>query len=254
MMFGLAFSAMTMEATLAEIRQRALGRQSTLVMTCNVDHVVLRSKNSVFAEAYGSADIVTADGAPIVAFSRLLGRPLPERVTGADLVAALPSIAGPHGLRVALVGGADGVALKAAERLAGEAPGMPMPLALCPAMGLQIDSIEDREIVRELQRFDPHIVVVCFGAPRQELWMHRHAADLPSAVLLGGGASLDFVVGIQRRAPRWVQRSGLEWVWRLSHDFRRLAHRYLVQDVLILPLVLRELRATAVSGLRRRGR
>jgi N-acetylglucosaminyldiphosphoundecaprenol N-acetyl-beta-D-mannosaminyltransferase len=250
-MFGLAFSVLTLQDTLAELAQRAVARHGTLVMTCNVDHVVLRRQIPAFAEAYDAAHIVTADGAPLVAFSRLLRPRVPERVTGADLVAALPSIAGPYRLRVALVGGAQGVAAQAAERLAQSAPGMPEPLAITPPMGLEIGSADDADLVSRLQEFDPHIVVVCFGAPRQELWMHHHLGDLPNAILLGGGASLDFVVGLQRRAPRWVQKAGFEWVWRLSHDFPRLARRYLVQDAQIFPMVLGELMARARQRLRR---
>ena len=240
-LFGLSFCKLTLEATVEEMGRRAESRQGSVVVTCNVDHVVLRARNSDFARAYSDADIVTADGAPLVAFSRLARRPLPERVAGADIVAHLPALAASRGLRVALVGGAPGVAAAAAVRLVAEAPGMPAPLAVAPSMGLELGSDEDDAIVESLQAYDPHIVVVCFGAPKQELWMHRHHGDLPGSVLVGGGAALDFVVGLQRRAPAWVQKVGCEWTWRLAHDFRRLARRYLVQDAGFVPIAAREL-------------
>jgi N-acetylglucosaminyldiphosphoundecaprenol N-acetyl-beta-D-mannosaminyltransferase len=240
-LFGLSFCKLTLEATVEEMGRRAESRQGSVVVTCNVDHVVLRARNAAFARAYSDADIVTADGAPLVAFSRLVRRALPGRVTGADIVASLPALAAARGLRVALVGGAPGVAEAAAQRLVDEAPGMPVPLAVAPSMGLQLGSQEDQAIIEQLQEYDPHVVVVCFGAPKQELWMHRHHGDLPGSVLVGGGAALDFVVGLQRRAPTWVQKAGCEWTWRLAHDFRRLARRYLVQDAGFVPIAAREL-------------
>ena len=240
-LFGLSFCKLTLAATLEELGRRAESRQGSVVVTCNVDHVVLRARNSDFARAYSDADIVTADGAPLVAFSRLARRSLPERVAGADIVAGLPALAAGRGLRVALVGGAPGVAADAALRLVAHEPRMPVPLAVAPPMDLELGSAEDDEIVEQLRAYDPHVVVVCFGAPKQELWMHRHHNDLPGSVLVGGGAALDFVVGLQRRAPGWVQRAGCEWTWRLAHDFRRLARRYLVQDVGFVPIAAREL-------------
>jgi N-acetylglucosaminyldiphosphoundecaprenol N-acetyl-beta-D-mannosaminyltransferase len=244
-LFGLAFCKLTLAETVEEIGRRAESRQGSVVVTCNVDHVVLRSRNADFARAYDDAHIVTADGAPLVAFSRLVRRGLPERVTGADVVARLPALAAKRGLRVALVGGAPGVADGAAQRLVSQAPGMPTPLAVAPAMGLKLGSEQDDAILQALQAYDPHVVVVSFGAPKQELWMHRHHRDLPGSVLVGGGAALDFVVGLQRRAPRWVQKAGGEWLWRLLHDFPRLSHRYLVQDASFMPLAVRELALVA---------
>ncbi len=240
-LFGLSFCKLTLEATVEEMGRRAVSRQGSIVVTCNVDHVVLRARNPDFARAYGEADIVTADGAPLVAFSKLVRRRLPGRVTGADIVANLPALAANRGLRVALVGGAPGVAAAAAQRLIADEPGMPVPLAVAPPMGLELGSTADEAIVEQLQAYDPHVVVVCFGAPKQELWMHRHHKDLPGSVLVGGGAALDFVVGLQRRAPGWVQKAGCEWTWRLAHDFRRLARRYLVQDASFVPIAAREL-------------
>jgi N-acetylglucosaminyldiphosphoundecaprenol N-acetyl-beta-D-mannosaminyltransferase len=253
MLFGLAFCKLSLDDMLEELGRRAEQRRGTVVMTCNVDHVVLRSRDTAFAAAYAEAHLVTADGAPLVAFSRLVRRRLPERVTGADLVARLPEVAARKGLRVALVGGAPGVAADAAARLAAESRGMPEPMACETPMRLVLGSREDEALVARLQEYDPHVVVVCLGSPKQEVWIHHHRDDLPAAVLLGGGAALDFVVGRQRRAPRWVQRGGVEWVWRLSHDFRRLARRYLVQDAAFVPIAARELAAVA-GGRFRTGR
>jgi N-acetylglucosaminyldiphosphoundecaprenol N-acetyl-beta-D-mannosaminyltransferase len=241
-MFGLHFSVMPLKATLTELGRRAAARRGTLVMTCNVDHLVMLRRNHHFRQAYAAAHLVTADGAPIVAFSKVVDPRVPERVTGVDVVTAMPDLAAEHGLRVALVGGGEGVAQQAARTMRDRAPTMPQPLALTPPMGFVLGSADDADVIRRLQAYDPHVVVVCFGAPRQELWMHAHHDDLPGAVMLGGGASLDFLVGLQKRAPGWVQQSGLEWVWRLSHDFPRLARRYLVQDLAIVPIMARELR------------
>nr|WP_231134367.1 WecB/TagA/CpsF family glycosyltransferase [Motilibacter deserti] len=220
------------------------------VFTCNVDHMMMLREDAAFRYAYERAALVTADGAPIVALGRLTKQPLRERVTGADLVPLLPAVAEKRGLLIALVGGAEGVADEAAEVFLAKHPRLLPPVCISPAMGFEIGGPEDAAVVRTLQEHKPDIIVVCFGAPKQELWMDRHAEALRPAVLLGAGASLDFIVSRQRRAPRLLQRLGLEWVWRLSTDFPRLWRRYLVRDARFLPLAVKEVVHVAFSRSR----
>ena len=240
-LLGLPMLDVTLAECLDLVARSADSRTSTLIVTCNVDHIMLLRKNPAFVDSYRSADVITADGAPIVALGRLCGQPMRARVTGADIVLSLAALAQAGGFRLAFVGGEPGVADAAARRVQEDHPGLALPTSACPAMGFRIGSDEDLALIDKLKSADPHIVVVCLGAPRQEAWMAAHRDDLPGAVMIGAGAAIDFIVGKQRRAPLWIQRSGLEWTWRLSHDFPRLARRYLVQDAGFLPVAIREL-------------
>ncbi len=207
------------------------------VFTPNVDHVVTAESNAAFREAYASASLSLVDGQPLVWASRLLGSRLPEKISGADLVDPLLARAGQRGWRVFLVGGAPGAAIASAQRFAG-------------AYGVQIAGIEDGRIelaggpadealIERIRRARPHLVLVALGAPKQELWIAGRRERLAPAVSLGVGAALDFAAGSVRRAPPWMQRAGLEWLYRLVQEPRRLARRYLWNDPRFLAILLR---------------
>jgi N-acetylglucosaminyldiphosphoundecaprenol N-acetyl-beta-D-mannosaminyltransferase len=208
------------------------------VFTPNVDHIVKAKRDLAFRAAYRAADLSFADGAPLVWASRLLGSPLPERVAGSDLVLPLAQRAARRGWRVYLLGGAAGDAARAADVLARRfglaIVGVDAPLIdLGPA-----GAAESRAAVERVRAARPHLVYVALGAPKQEIWIHRHLADLRPAVALGIGASLAFVSGTLPRAPRWASRAGLEWLYRLAREPRRLWRRYLVDDVAFLPILV----------------
>lgn len=200
------------------------------IFTCNVDHLVQLSQNEDFAAAYQRASLVTADGAPVVALARLLGGPVRQRVTGADLVPAVAAQAEELGIQMILVGGAEGVADKARDKLRDQHPGLTVVSVPPPPLGFSIGGSDDDQLLRHLQQLGPGVIVVCFGAPKQELWIAHHLDELPGSVLVGAGATIDFLAGVQRRAPQVWQRLGAEFAWRLMRDWRRLWRRYLIQD------------------------
>ncbi len=211
------------------------------VYTPNVDHVVLAEDDAELRAAYERAELSLADGAPVVWASRLLGRALPEKVSGSDLVVPLLRRAAASGWRVYLLGGGSGVAEEAARR-ASERLGVRVVGA--DAARIRLDGI-DEETPATLQRIAaarPELLLVGLGAPKQELWIHRHRARLAPAVAIGVGASLDFLAGRARRAPAWLSRAGIEWLWRLLHEPRRLWRRYLVQDPRFVAVLWRALR------------
>lgn len=209
------------------------------VFTPNVDHVVKAERDVELRAAYAAADLSLADGMPLVWASRLLGAPLPERVAGSDLVLPLAARAARRGWRVYLVGGAPGDAARAAEVLA-QAPGVEIvgvdapPLDLSPA-----GAADARKAAERVRAARPDLVLAAFGAPKQELWIHRHRELLSPAVVLGVGASLAFVAGTIPRAPRWMSRAGLEWLHRLAREPRRLWRRYLVEDPAFARILVR---------------
>lgn len=234
----------TLAGAVDAVEGMVLAGRGGVVVTPNVDHVVLAERHPSFCEAYAAADLSLADGKPIVWASRLLGKPVPEKVSGSDLVLPLLDRAATRGWRVYLLGGAPGVVETAAELLTRERgvaiAGTAAPRL--PAVGAAQADPAAQVAADAVRTARPDLVLVAFGAPKQEVWMHNHRRALAPAVLVGVGASLDFVIGRVRRAPRWMSNSGLEWFWRLAQEPRRLWRRYLLEDPRFIRILLRTLR------------
>lgn len=217
------------------------GRGGT-VFTPNVDHVVLAEEDEGFRRAYEAADLSLADGMPVVWASRLLGAPLPEKISGSDLVMPLMARAESAGWRVFLLGGGPGVAARAAERLKSDFPQIVIAGNDAPRIDMSAPPAFRLDTIESIRAARPDIVLVGLGAPKQELWIAEAAPRLRPAVLLGIGASLDFIAGTTKRAPAWMSASGLEWLYRLAKEPRRLWRRYLIRDPKFLLILLRALR------------
>jgi N-acetylglucosaminyldiphosphoundecaprenol N-acetyl-beta-D-mannosaminyltransferase len=224
-------------------RAVSFARQSPcrFVVTPNSDHIVQLETHIDLRRVYEAAHLVVADGMPLVWGSRLLGKPLPERVTGSELMPRLCAEAARLGLRVYLLGGPPGVAELAKAKLEALYPGLLICGTDCPPFGFEKSPEQEARILQKIQAAAPDIVFVGLGAPKQELWMHRAAPQLQSGVLLGIGAALEFCAGTVRRAPVWMQCIGAEWIFRLCQEPRRLAKRYL-RDTEILLIIFREWR------------
>jgi len=210
------------------------------VVTPNVDHFMRVRRDDALRGVYERADLVLADGMPLLWAARLLGRPLKEKVSGSDLFGALCERAARDGLRVFLLGGAPGIAEKAARAMCERYPGLTIAGTCSPTLNESGISPDDGKTIRIINDARPHVVFVAFGCPKQEWWMVRNYKLLGGAVCIGVGASFDFAAGVQRRAPRWMQRAGLEWFWRLLHEPGRLWKRYLVDDLPFFRHVVRE--------------
>jgi N-acetylglucosaminyldiphosphoundecaprenol N-acetyl-beta-D-mannosaminyltransferase len=204
------------------------------VCTPNVDYVVRARRDRAFRDAINGADLRLPDGMWIVYASRIAGRPIRMTVTGRLLVPRLATICRVRGLTVGLMGAGPGVAARAAEKLITANPGLQIRHTISPPMGFTVGSPDDAEIVRAIAADPPSILFVALGAPKQELWMQAHREELASTVLVGVGAGLDILAGRFRAAPRWMTTIGLEWLFRLAQEPRRLARRYLVDDPWIL--------------------
>lgn len=213
------------------------------VVTPNVDHTVLLQERQDLRDAYRDASLVLADGWPVVAASRLVGKPLPERVPGSDLVPQLMEAASAtRPLRVFLLGAAAGVGARAARNIRSQWPGVDIVGVYSPPLGFEKDEDENFKILYLVEQTKPDILVVGLGAPKQELWVHANHDRLKAKVALCVGATIDFLAGEKTRAPRWLQRLGLEWLHRMCSDPRRLVKRY-ARDAWVFPgIVWREWR------------
>ena len=216
-------------------------RRGGFVCTPNVDHVVLLEDDVRLRGAYERASLVLADGMPIVWASRLLGAPLREKVSGSDLMEPLLLRAAEERWRVYLVGGGEGVAERAAARLKTEAPGLEIVGIDPRRIDLDRGSEELAPLVAGIVAARPDLVLVALGCPKQEIVMDRIARSVRPAVCAGIGAGLDFVAGTIPRAPRWISAAGLEWLYRLAREPRRLWRRYLVRDPRFAAIVAREM-------------
>ena len=235
----------TKDEAVERILELASAGRGGYVVTPNVPHIVKAEKNERLRAAYADAALSLADGKPLLWMSRIAGFPLPEKVSGSDLIRPLLAGAAARGLSAYFLGSAPGVALAAAERLRQEIPGLSIVGVDSPPMGFERDLALEEDAKHKMESAHPDIVLFALGAPKQELLMHRWSSGDVAPVMLGIGASLDFIAGKVKRAPRWMSEAGLEWLFRLAQDPKRLAKRYLVQDMGIIPIFLRLMKTPA---------
>ena len=243
-LFGIKIDRLDMRGAVEKIWQwREQGQQALCryVVTPNVDHVVMYQANEALRSAYAGASMVLADGAPVVLASKLLGKSLPERVAGSDLVPALfdRAAAAPKSspLRVFLLGAGPGVADRAAEKIHRRWKNVEVVGTYCPPLGFENDPQQNRQIIAAVAATKADVLLIGLGAPKQELWVRRHAHRLQVPVALCIGATIDFLAGEKRRSPQWMREAGLEWLHRLASEPRRLLKRY-SHDAWVFPQLM----------------
>lgn len=241
-LFGLPIASVTLPQAVEHLCSCAGDdhRAAYVVVTPNVDHVVSLDRDQDLRRQYLTADLCLADGAPIVWSSHLFGIPLPGRVTGADLMPALLQRAAAR-TRVAVVGSRSEWAERDSASLRKRYPQVELRV-FAPPLGLDPAGPEAERIAIDVERFKPVLVFVCLGFPRQERWALLHRDRLSGAIVLCCGAALDYLVGRLHRAPALFRTFGMEWLWRLVSEPRRLWRRYLIEDAVFLKLALREWR------------
>jgi N-acetylglucosaminyldiphosphoundecaprenol N-acetyl-beta-D-mannosaminyltransferase len=239
---GLHVDAVSFEETLdlieRAVEERKAGRLSRprALFSANVDMLVKASRDPAFARDLEAADLLLADGAPLLWMAGAIGSPLPERVAGSDLVPRLAARAADRQFSLFLLGSAPGVAARAADRLVREHPGLRIAGTISPPMGFE-HSVSERARIREaLCAAAPDVVLVGLGAPKQERWILSERTIAPAAVFIAVGGTFDMLANAKRRAPRVLQHVGLEWAWRLAQEPKRLGRRYLLEDPAVLLL------------------
>ncbi len=245
---GVAFDALTEPQLVAHLFAAVDDRCGGWIITANLDILRRATHDADFASMMRQADVVTADGMPLVWASRLRGTPLPQRVAGSAMVWSIAAEAARRGRSLFLLGGTPGAAEGAARVLCERFPGLRVVGMHCPPLGFERDSMAMAVIEQQLAATQPDIVYVALGSPKQELLIRtlRHKGLLPSAWWIGVGISLSFICGQVQRAPRWMQKLGLEWLHRLAQEPGRLAKRYLVHG---LPFALSLLASSFAARL-----
>ncbi|HKF18011.1 MAG TPA: WecB/TagA/CpsF family glycosyltransferase [Candidatus Dormibacteraeota bacterium] len=223
---GVPIDRVDMDAAVERLRDAVVHGRQVQVATVNMDFLVRAQRNPELMAVLGRTELNVADGMPLVWLSRLVGGPVPSRVAGADLVPRLMTELATRGAGVFLLGGEGGVAEAAAARLVRETPG----LQVCgwhepPRVGL--DALDNSGLVEMIDGSGAAVLLVALGNPKQELWIARHRHRLPRiSVAVGVGCVFDIWAGRVARAPEWMQRAGLEWLYRLVNEPRRLAGRF----------------------------
>lgn len=201
-----------------------------IVANHNLHSLYLLRRDAALAEFYRSAEIIQVDSTPVIAFAKLLGLRSRRfhRSTYLDWREDFWTLADREGWRVFYLGGGPGVADRAAAALAARYPNATIGTAhgyFDAAPG----SAENADVLRRIAAFAPHVLLVGMGMPRQELWIQQNLPDLPASPVFSVGAAFDYEAGVQRAAPRWMGRLGVEWLFRLFCDPRRLFSRYCVE-------------------------
>jgi N-acetylglucosaminyldiphosphoundecaprenol N-acetyl-beta-D-mannosaminyltransferase len=234
---GVRVSATTMEITLRTIEAWIARHESYYVCVTGVHGVMESWRDVNLRHIHNTAGLVTPDGMPLVWLSRLMGFRQVERVYGPDLMLMVCGRSAQQGYRHFFYGGAPGVAEKLASRLRSRFPGLQIAGVYSPPFRA-LTPEEDEAVVERINAAKPDIVWVGLSTPKQERWMSEHRGWLNAPVLIGVGAAFDFHAGLKRQAPHWMQKNGLEWLFRLVMEPRRLWRRYLINNPWFLWLVL----------------
>lgn len=211
---------------LADVEARLRAGCGFAIATLNLDHVVKLDREPAFREAYLAQSHVVADGNPIVWLSRLAGRRDVELSPGSELIRPFCALAARAGAPVGFFGSQPETLDRAGARLAAAHPGLEIAARISPPMGFDPAGIEADRMLDDLAARGARLVFLALGAPKQELLAARGRARHPQLGFVSIGAGLDFIAGSQRRAPVWVRRIAMEWLWRMLSDPKRLARRY----------------------------
>jgi len=223
--WGLPLAPLTFTQTIDEVERRIADRTPGYFITANLHYAMLTARDPRLPPLNEAAQFIVADGMPLVWASRWRTGRIPERVAGSDLVPALCERAAQRGWKVFLLGGAPGIGAEAARKLRERFPNVQIVGIEAPPFRAPTPE-EHEQLLARIRDAKTDLLFVAFGQPKGELWMAENCPKLGVPVSVQIGASLDFVAGKVQRAPRWIQRLGIEWVYRLSREPKRLVGRY----------------------------
>lgn len=235
-LFGLPITNVTMTQAIAKVEQHILSGHTHQIATANLDFARHSLKDEYLQRIICECSMVLPDGAPMLWASAMLRVPLQERVTGVDLVPQLARLSAERGYRIYLLGSSEDSSRIAAEVLTSRFPEVHIVGRHCPAIA-PLHEMDNEDILARIEAANPDILLVAFGNPKQEIWIHRHRSRLKVPVAIGIGGALDMIAGSLKRAPLWIQKLQLEWCFRMAQEPRRLLPRYF-NDAVALALHL----------------
>lgn len=237
---GIHIDNLTLEETVKSIFTMIQKKTPVHIVGVNVDQYLLTKKNKYSKKIFDEAALVFVDGKPIVPMARLLGYKIEQRTTGPDLMEILCKEGAQYKYSIFLLGAAPGVAQKCGEILEEKYPGIRIAGSYSPPFGFEKNKDEMEKIINMLRDSRADMLFVGMGSPKQDIFIYENKEQYQIPVSFSMGAALDFIAGNIKRAPRWMINIGLEWLYRVSQDPKRLWKRYFINDMYILPLFIRE--------------
>lgn len=213
--------------------------ENSYVVTPNLDHIVMIEKDSLFKEIYDNAALVLTDGQPLIWISKFKRTPIIEKVSGSDLFPYVCELAANKGYSIFILGAAEGIADKAAAILCNDYPELKISGVYSPSFGFEKKTSELEMIYSMISEVKPDILAVSLGSPKGEKFIYKNREVLNVPVSMSIGATIDFVAGNVVRAPKWMSKCGLEWLYRTMKEPKRLAKRYWKDAVSIIPILMK---------------
>lgn len=230
---------LSMDETLVAIDKIINEDKAAYVVTPNVDHIVQLETDKELQDVYKNASLILTDGKPLIWISKWYGTPIKEKISGSDLFPLICKMSAEKEYKMFFLGAAEGVAAEAAKNLKKRYKGLNVVGTYSPPYGFEHNQDELNKIYKMINEVKPHILIVGLGCPKQEKFMYHHCKELNVPISFGLGASFDFEAGKIKRAPKWMADHGLEWLFRITQDPKRLAKRYLVDDIKIVSLAFK---------------
>ena len=229
--------SLTMDEAVDAVDSLIAKHKCSYVVTPNLDHIVTLETDPEFAEIYRNAKLILADGKPLIWISKLCSTPIKEKISGSDLFPRLCAMAARKGHSIFILGAAEGVAAKAAENLAVKNPGLKIAGVYSPPVGFEKNNDELDKIAEIIKALKPDILAVSLGSPKGEKFIYRHLKEYGVPLGISIGATIDFEAGNVKRAPAWMSNMGLEWLFRITQEPKRLIKRYWNDAVKIVPII-----------------
>lgn len=227
----------SMQETTDAIEALIHADKKSYVVAVNVDVIMKIEQDTLLKELTDKADIVLVDGKPLIWISKIHKKPIKAKISGSDLVPRLCEISAKKGYTMFILGGMDGIAEKAKKRLEKKLPGIKIVGTYAPPFGFEKDEQELAKINNMISEAHPELLITCFGCPKQEKFIYNNIDKYDAKVSVCAGATVDFLAGNVKRAPKWMSEHGLEWFYRFLQEPKRMFKRYFVDDVKILGLV-----------------
>lgn len=228
-----------MSETVQAIEQMIASDKKSYIVAINVDVVMKIENDPYLKKVVDAADMVLVDGKPLIWISKLYGWPLKAKVSGSDLVPLLCKVAAEKGYKIFIIGGKDGIANRAKKRLENIFPSIQIVGTYAPPYGFEKDKHELDKINQMVSNVHPDLLIACLGCPKQEKWIYENISKYDAKVSICAGATVDFLAGNVKRAPKWMSEHGLEWFYRFSQEPKRMFKRYFIDDIAILKLVFK---------------
>lgn len=228
-----------MDEAINEIDRQLNSNRKSYLVAVNVDVIMKIEKDSYLKEISDKADMVFVDGMPLLWISKLHKQPIKEKISGSDLVPQICSLCAKKGYTIYILGGKDGIANQAKKNLELNYPGIKVVGTYSPPLGFENNQDELSRINSLINEASPDFLLACLGCPKQEKFIYENIGEYNAKVSVCAGATVDFLAGNINRAPSWMSKNGLEWLYRFAQEPKRLFKRYFIDDIQIVKLILK---------------